>query len=132
MQFRRRNARPVLLCFVAMPESYPSYRFGDCSVSPATREVRRGERLVTLEPKVFDLLLHLVENRTRVVGKDELLAVAPGAGEVADQVLRLAELAWESGCDGLVCSPADLPALRAALNEAGVPWTPGRGVPAGS
>jgi TolB-like protein len=62
-----------------MPESYPSYRFGDCSVSPATREVRRGERLVTLEPKVFDLLLHLVENRTRVVGKDELLeALWPG------------------------------------------------------
>ena len=25
----------------------------------------------------------------------------------------------------------DLPALRAALDEAGVPWTPGRGVPAG-
>ena len=26
---------------------------------------------------------------------------------------------------------SDLPALRAQLNEHGVPWTPGRGVPAG-
>jgi TolB-like protein/DNA-binding winged helix-turn-helix (wHTH) protein len=37
------------------------------------QELRRAGEVVHVEPQVFDLLLHLVRNRDRVVGKDELL-----------------------------------------------------------
>lgn len=37
------------------------------------RELRRGHRLIALEPQVFDLLVYLVRHRDRVVGKDELV-----------------------------------------------------------
>ena len=38
---------------------------------------------------------------------------------------RLAMLAWESGCDGLVCSAADLPALRRVVGPGPLVVTPG-------
>jgi len=38
------------------------------------RELRRGIELVPLEPQVFDLLVFLIENRDRVVTKDDLIA----------------------------------------------------------
>jgi adenylate cyclase len=37
------------------------------------RELRRAGRLVPLEPQVFDLLVYLIENRDRVVTKDDLI-----------------------------------------------------------
>jgi TolB-like protein len=37
------------------------------------RELRRGDELITIEPQVFDLLVFLVENRDRVVSKDDLI-----------------------------------------------------------
>jgi TolB-like protein/Flp pilus assembly protein TadD len=36
------------------------------------QELRRADEAVHVEPQVFDLLVHLVRNRDRVVGKDEL------------------------------------------------------------
>lgn len=51
-----------------------SVRFGDCELEPATRELTRGGRPVHLQPKVFDVLLYLVDRRDRVVTKDELLS----------------------------------------------------------
>ncbi|HEY1506929.1 MAG TPA: transcriptional regulator, partial [Stellaceae bacterium] len=38
------------------------------------RELRRGGLVKSLEPRVFDLLVHLVRNRERVVSRDELIA----------------------------------------------------------
>src|ERR1700722_3105100 len=37
------------------------------------RELRCGDRLEPVEPQVFALLLLLIENRERVVGKDEII-----------------------------------------------------------
>jgi TolB-like protein len=51
-----------------------AYLFEDCELDPDRRELRRGTSLVALEPQVFDLLVHLVRHRDRVVSKDELLA----------------------------------------------------------
>lgn len=59
------------------------------------------------------------------LGPEDLAVTAPGAGSVADQVQRLASLAWRSGCDGLVCAAADLPALRAELGPQPLAVTPG-------
>lgn len=48
--------------------------FGDCALNPAQRELSRGGEAVHMEPQVFDLLLHLIQNRDHVVSKDELLS----------------------------------------------------------
>ena len=48
--------------------------FGDCALDPARRELCRGGEAVHIEPQVFDLLLHLIENRDHVVSKDDLLS----------------------------------------------------------
>jgi DNA-binding winged helix-turn-helix (wHTH) protein len=36
------------------------------------RELRRAGEIVHVEPQVYDLLVHLIRNRDRVVSKDEL------------------------------------------------------------
>src|SRR6201992_63224 len=38
------------------------------------RELRRGSQAIAVEPQVFDLLVYLVQNRDRVVSKDDLIA----------------------------------------------------------
>jgi TolB-like protein/tetratricopeptide (TPR) repeat protein len=50
------------------------YQFGDCVLDTATRELRRGARPLPLEPQVFDLLAYLLQNRDRVVSRDDLMA----------------------------------------------------------
>jgi TolB-like protein len=51
------------------------------------RELRRGVKPVAVEPQVFDLLVHLVENRDRVVSKDDLIATVWGGRIVSDSTL---------------------------------------------
>jgi TolB-like protein/cytochrome c-type biogenesis protein CcmH/NrfG len=51
------------------------------------RELRRGTEVIDLEPQVFDLLVYLVENRDRVVNKDDLLASVWGGRIVSDSTL---------------------------------------------
>ncbi len=46
---------------------------GDLSVDITTREVRRGDRKITLQPKEFALLEYLLRNRGRVISKTLLL-----------------------------------------------------------
>jgi len=47
-------------------------RFGDISVDTSAREARRGDAVIDIEPRAFELLLYLLEHRDRAVGKDEL------------------------------------------------------------
>jgi TolB-like protein len=49
------------------------YLFEDLALDTDRRELRRGSALVVVEPQVFDLLVHIVRNRDRVVSKDELV-----------------------------------------------------------
>jgi TolB-like protein/DNA-binding winged helix-turn-helix (wHTH) protein/Flp pilus assembly protein TadD len=51
------------------------FRFGDFEINLARRELRHSGAIVHLEPQVFDLLVHLVQNRDRIVSKDELIDV---------------------------------------------------------
>jgi serine/threonine-protein kinase len=64
-----------------MPGATPRhYRFEGYSLDTQTRELRDGAgAVVALTAKAFDTLCFLIENRQRVVGKDELFAaVWPG------------------------------------------------------
>ena len=49
------------------------YVFGDNALDPSRRELTRASKPIAIGPKVFDLLVFLVEQRERVVSRDELL-----------------------------------------------------------
>lgn len=49
------------------------YRFGTFELDPARAELRAGSEPRALEPQVFALLALLVENRERLVSRDELI-----------------------------------------------------------
>ena len=51
------------------------------------RELRRGSELIALEPQVFDLLIYLVQNRDRVVSKDDMIAAVWGGRIVSESTL---------------------------------------------
>jgi len=52
-----------------------------------TRELSRENMPVSLEPQVFDLVVHLMENRDRVVSKEELIAKIWHGRHVAESTL---------------------------------------------
>ena len=54
----------------------------NCRLNPASRELFRDGRAVPIEPKAFDLLMYLVRNRDRAIGKDELQDKVWGTVEI--------------------------------------------------
>ena len=64
-----------------------SFAFLDCVLDESCFELRRRGKSVRLEPKVFDVLLHLIANRDRVVTKNELLDTLWPGEAVSDSVL---------------------------------------------
>lgn len=113
------------------------YRFGDYRVDVQARRLDRCGEPVALEPRPFDLLVHLIRQRRRVVSKEELRAqlwhrapasdaalsravmklrravTPPGGAEVIRTVARagyrfVAPLS--AGADGAAPCPADRPA----------------------
>lgn len=55
------------------------FEFGSFRLDEPGRALRLAEREIPLQPRVFDLLIYLVRNRSRVVPKEELLdTVWPG------------------------------------------------------
>ncbi|HET7910573.1 MAG TPA: winged helix-turn-helix domain-containing tetratricopeptide repeat protein, partial [Pseudolabrys sp.] len=63
------------------------FLFGDHTLDADRRELRRGSEPIAVEPQVFDLLVYLVENRDRVVSKDDLIASVWGGRVVSDSTL---------------------------------------------
>ena len=55
------------------PTNRNSYAFGDFRVDSVERVLMRHGEQVPLTPKVFDLLLLLVENKGRVIEKEKLM-----------------------------------------------------------
>lgn len=49
------------------------YRFAEFEIDVSQQELRRQGSSVRIEPQVFDLIVHLVRNRDRIVSKDELI-----------------------------------------------------------
>lgn len=67
-----------------------SYRFGEFRVDIAGERLIRAGEPIHLEPRVFQLLVHLLRNRDRVVGKDELVAAVWADAFVTDAALTQA------------------------------------------
>lgn len=63
------------------------YRFENFVLDTDRRELRRDEVLLSIEPQVFDLLAFLVDNRDRVVSKDNLLDSVWGGRIVSESTL---------------------------------------------
>jgi TolB-like protein len=49
------------------------FQFGNFSIDTDRRELKGADRVIHVEPQVFDLLVHLVRNTNRVISKDELI-----------------------------------------------------------
>ena len=65
-----------------------AYRIGNYQLDPLRRELHCGQTLRRLEPQVFDTLLFLVENRARVVSKDDLVAAVWNGRFVSDATVE--------------------------------------------
>jgi TolB-like protein/Tfp pilus assembly protein PilF len=63
------------------------FLFDDHTLDVRRRELRKGSEQVAVEPQVFDLLVYLVENRDRVVTKDDLIASIWGGRIVSESTL---------------------------------------------
>jgi DNA-binding winged helix-turn-helix (wHTH) protein/class 3 adenylate cyclase/predicted ATPase len=63
------------------------YLFEDYVFDTDQRELRRGPRLISLQPQVFDLLEYLIRNRERVVTKDDLFGAIWGGRIVSESAL---------------------------------------------
>ena len=50
------------------------FLFADHVLDTDRRELHRGSQAISVEPQVLDLLICLVQNRNRVVTKDDLIA----------------------------------------------------------
>jgi two-component system response regulator MprA len=53
-------------------------RYTDLVLDPTTREVRRGERLIALSPKEFDLLSYFLRHPRQVLPRDRILEAVWG------------------------------------------------------
>ena len=63
------------------------FEFGEHLIDVDRRELLRRGEPVALEPQVFDLLVHLVQHRDRVVSRDDLIAAVWGGRIVSDSAV---------------------------------------------
>jgi TolB-like protein/Tfp pilus assembly protein PilF len=63
------------------------FSFSDHALDTDRRELRRGSDPIAVEPQVFDLLVYLLQNRDRVVSKEELNAAVWGGRIVSDSTM---------------------------------------------
>jgi len=67
------------------------FLFANCVLDTDRRELTCGPQPVPLQPQVFDLLVYLIENRERVVSKDDLLA-AVWAGRIVSESTLISQI----------------------------------------
>jgi DNA-binding winged helix-turn-helix (wHTH) protein/pimeloyl-ACP methyl ester carboxylesterase len=64
-----------------------TFVFGNCEIHCDRRELHRNGTLIRVEPQVFDVLVHLVRHRDRVVSKEELIRAVWDGRVVSDDAL---------------------------------------------
>src|SRR6187402_1476780 len=79
-------------CRIPPLPSMSLYRFEDYQLDPRSRRLTRGGCEVGVEPRVFDVVVYLIEQRRRAVGRDELIAAAWGRVDSSDATLAQAIL----------------------------------------
>lgn len=84
------------------------------ATAPANPDAPDGRRPALLAVTVLTSL-----------SETEMAEIRPSGDSLQQSVERLAALAWDCGCDGLVCSAADLPRLRQAVGREPLVVTPG-------
>jgi TolB-like protein len=63
------------------------FRFADHTLDTVRRELHRGATPIAVEPQVFDLLTYLVQERERIVSRDDLIAAVWGGRIVSDSTI---------------------------------------------
>ena len=63
------------------------FSFSAHALDTERRELRRGADPIAVEPQVFDLLVYLLQNRDRVVSKEDLIAAVWGGRIVSDSTM---------------------------------------------
>ena len=78
------------------------YLFEEFVLDPDRRELRRGDAVISVQPRVFDLLEYLIANRDRVVSKDDILEAVWGGRIVSEFALttRINAVRTAVGDDG--------------------------------
>lgn len=74
------------------------HRFQHFEIDENARELRGGGRVLSLQPRVFDLIVYLARHRDRVVPKEELLATLWAGLVVTDASLQRAVSLARSAC----------------------------------
>ena len=64
-----------------------TFMFGNCEIDCDRRELHRMGMVTHVEPQVFDVLVHLVRHRQRVITKDELIRAVWHGRAVSDDTL---------------------------------------------
>ena len=64
-----------------------TFVFGNCEIHCDRRELHRNGTVIRVEPQVFDVLVHLVRHRDRVVSKEELIRAVWDGRFVSDDTL---------------------------------------------
>jgi TolB-like protein len=82
----------------------PSFRLGVLDVKPTTRQVTRGDRSKTIEPRVMQVLVALAQANGAVVTRDDLISTCWAGAVVGNNAIhrtisRLRELASTFGVD---------------------------------
>jgi DNA-binding winged helix-turn-helix (wHTH) protein/tetratricopeptide (TPR) repeat protein len=98
------------------------YEFGSCRLDAAERLLLRDGEVVPLQPKVFDMLLALVERHGRLVEKDELMRVVwPDAiveeANLANNISILRKALGENGQHFIETAPKRGYRFVAPVNE---------------
>src|SRR5437879_13574445 len=70
-----------------IPQNSPAFLFDDFRVEPATFRAFKAGNLIQLEPKALRLLLYLIENRGRLIEKEEILSAIWNGTHVTENAL---------------------------------------------
>jgi len=86
---------------VIRPERLENWSFGNIVADPNRLEVRRDGQITELEPKALRVLFYLLDNRDRVVSKDELIQEVWAGTAVTDNALTrvIAQIRKQLGDD---------------------------------